>query len=86
MQYGMIIDLERCVGCHACTIACKAEYDVALGEWKTVVPEENVGKYPDTKKFFLPKRCNHCSGSKSDKVPPCVKVCPEGALRIVDPA
>ncbi len=76
-RWAMVIDLRRCVGCRACTIACKAEYDVPLGAWNTVVNEEVVGKYPDTKKPFLPKRCNHCEGNEEDKVPPCVKNCPE---------
>ena len=76
-RWGMVIDLRRCHGCRACTIACKAEYDVPLGAWNTVVSEEVVGKFPDTKKLFLPRRCNHCEGNEDDKVPPCVKACPE---------
>jgi tetrathionate reductase subunit B len=76
-RWVMIFDLRRCIGCRACTVACKAEYDVPLGAWNTVVNEEFVGKYPDTKKPFLPIRCNHCEGSEEDKVPPCVKECPE---------
>jgi len=76
-RWVMIFDLRRCIGCRACTIACKAEYDTPLGAWNTVVNEEFVGKYPDTKKPFLPIRCNHCEGNKEDGVPPCVKDCPE---------
>ncbi len=76
-RWAMVFDLRRCIGCRACTVACKAEYDVPLGAWNTVVNEEFVGKYPDTKKPFLPIRCNHCEGSEEDKVPPCVKDCPE---------
>ncbi len=76
-RWAMVFDLRRCVGCRACTIACKAEYDVPLGAWNTVVNEEVVGKYPETKKPFLPIRCNHCEGGEEDKVPPCVKNCPE---------
>ncbi len=76
-RWAMVFDLRRCVGCRACTVACKAEYDVPLGTWNTVVNEEMVGKYPDTKKPFLPIRCNHCEGNKEDTVPPCVKDCPE---------
>lgn len=76
-RWVMIFDLRRCVGCRACTIACKAEYDVPLGAWNTVVNEEIVDKYPNTKKPFLPVRCNHCEGSEEDGIPPCVKDCPE---------
>jgi tetrathionate reductase subunit B len=76
-RWAMVMDLRRCIGCRACTVACKAEYDVHLGTWKTAVSEEVVGKFPDTKKLFIPRRCNHCEGNKDDKVPPCVKECPE---------
>jgi len=76
-RWVMIFDLRRCIGCRACTVACKAEYNVPLGVWNTVVNEEFVGKYPHTKKPFLPIRCNHCEGNQDDKVPPCVKDCPE---------
>ena len=76
-RWVMIFDLRRCIGCRGCTVACKAEFDVALGEFRTVVNEETVGKYPDTKKPFLPIRCNHCEGNKADNIPPCVKACPE---------
>ncbi len=76
-RWAMIFDLRRCVGCRACTVACKAEYDVPLGAWNTVVNEEIVHKYPNTKKPFLPVRCNHCEGSEEDGIPPCVKDCPE---------
>ena len=58
-RWVMIFDLRRCVGCRACTIACKAEYDIPLGAWNTVVNEEIVGKYPDSQKPFLAIRCNH---------------------------
>ncbi len=76
-RWVMVFDLRRCIGCRGCTVACKAEYDVPLGAWNTVVNEEVVGKYPNTKKPFLPIRCNHCEGNKADGIPPCVKACPE---------
>jgi tetrathionate reductase subunit B len=76
-RWGMVFDLRRCVGCRSCTVACKAEYDVPLEAWNTVVNEEIMGKYPDAKKPFLPIRCNHCEGNEEDKIPPCVKECPE---------
>ena len=76
-RWVMVFDLRRCIGCRGCTVACKAEYDVPLGAWNTVVNEEVVGKYPNAKKPFLPIRCNHCEGNEADGVPPCVKACPE---------
>jgi tetrathionate reductase subunit B len=76
-RWAMIFDLRRCVGCRACTMACKAEFAVPLGEWRTVVNDDVMGKYPNSKKVFLPARCNHCEGNKEDGVPPCVKICPE---------
>ncbi|MBU0464462.1 MAG: 4Fe-4S dicluster domain-containing protein [Proteobacteria bacterium] len=76
-RWAMVIDLRRCTGCRACTIACKAEFDVPLGAFRAAVFEEVIGKFPNTEKLFLPKRCNHCEGNEEDKIPPCVKVCPE---------
>jgi tetrathionate reductase subunit B len=76
-RWAFVMDLRRCVGCRACTIACKAEYGVPLGAWNTAVYEEVVGKYPRAEKFFLPRLCNHCEGNKEDEIPPCIKECPE---------
>jgi tetrathionate reductase subunit B len=63
-RWGMVMDVRKCIGCRACTVACKAE-------------EKTWGTFPDTKKVFLPIMCNHCEGNAKDKVPPCVKACPE---------
>lgn len=72
-RYAMVMDLRRCIGCHACHVACKAENEVPLGVFRTHVRYYERGEYPDTKRYFLPNLCNHC------KNPPCVKVCPTGA-------
>ena len=72
-RFAMVIDLRRCIGCDACMVACKAEYDVPLGVFRTWVPYRVVGKYPTVKKQFLPRLCNHCDD------PPCVRACPVGA-------
>ena len=74
MQYGFIIDQTACIGCHACTVACKTEHDVPLGVNRTWVKYIETGTWPDTKRAFSVLRCNHCSDA------PCVSICPTGAL------
>jgi tetrathionate reductase subunit B len=76
-RWGFIVDLRRCVGCRACTVACKAEFNIPLGAFRTIVPAEVHGKFPKSEKLFLPRLCNHCEGNRVDEIPPCVKVCPE---------
>ncbi len=76
-RWAFVVDLRRCIGCRACTVACKAEFAVPLGAFRAAVYEEVVGRYPNSQKLFLPRLCNHCEGNKDDKVPPCVKECPE---------
>lgn len=72
-QYGMVIDVRRCIGCHACTVACKSEFDVALGRNRSWVEYVEKGSYPNVGRSFLPRLCNHCSE------PSCVYVCPTNA-------
>lgn len=73
MKYGMVIDLRRCIGCNACTIACKQQYGNPPGIFYSHVNITEVGKYPDARQVPLPVLCNHCDN------PPCVDVCPTGA-------
>lgn len=75
-QYAMIIDLRRCYGCHSCSVACKSEFDVPLGRWRSWVKIVERGTYPHVKRHFFPRLCNHCSD------PPCVWVCPTKASHI----
>ena len=72
-QYGMVIDVRKCIGCHACTVACKSEFGVPLGENRSWVEYTEKGVYPNVGRSFLPRLCNHCSE------PPCVSVCPTNA-------
>jgi tetrathionate reductase subunit B len=72
-RYGMVIDLHRCVGCHACSVACKSEFNVPLGVWRAWVEVREHGTFPHTSRSFLPKLCNNCRKA------PCVDVCPTGA-------
>ena len=76
-RWAMIMDLRKCIGCRACTVACKSEFNTPLGRWRAVVQEVEYGEFPNTKRIFLPLMCNHCEGNEKDKVPPCVKACPE---------
>ncbi len=74
-RWGMVIDLNRCVGCQTCTIACKHQNDTQPGvQWRRVIDIEQ-GKFPDVERLFLVTGCQHCAE------PPCVPVCPTGATR-----
>ena len=69
----MVIDLERCIGCHACEVACKFENRTPPGITWTRVFMREVGRFPDVKRLYVPTMCMHC------KDPACVEVCPTGA-------
>ncbi len=73
VHWGMVIDQDRCIGCHACTVACIAEN--ALPEdvvYRPVIEKEN-GIYPHLSRTYLPKPCMQCQN------PPCTRVCPVSA-------
>ncbi|OGQ82135.1 MAG: hypothetical protein A3F90_09840 [Deltaproteobacteria bacterium RIFCSPLOWO2_12_FULL_60_19] len=74
MRYGFLIDQNRCIGCHACTVACKEEHNVPLGVYRTWVKYIEKGEYPDTRRYFGVLRCNHCDAA------PCIEICPTVAL------
>jgi molybdopterin-containing oxidoreductase family iron-sulfur binding subunit len=76
MRYGMVIDLQKCTGCNACTIACRAEQGTPAEVHFHKVMKYEVGKYPSARMKFLPMPCMHCQD------PPCEKVCPTGATYI----
>lgn len=75
MRFGMVIDLQRCVGCGACALACKAENntrDRAEGQsynWADFVMKTE-GTFPNVTHWVMPVLCNHCSNAA------CVEVCP----------
>ncbi|KTE92431.1 4Fe-4S ferredoxin [Desulfitobacterium hafniense] len=80
MRYGMAIDLKTCVGCHACSLACKSCNNLPNNMWwnrvLTIGGEEMdtpAGTYPNNKMQHLPVNCQHCEN------PPCTKACPVGA-------
>ncbi len=74
MRYGFIIDNRKCIGCHACTVACKTENHVPLSVNRTWVKYVEKGTFPDTRRVFQVTRCNHCEN------PPCVTICPVTAM------
>ena len=74
MKYGFVIDNRKCIGCHACTTACKSEHDVAVGVNRTWVKQVEKGEFPNTRRLFSVMRCNHCTDA------PCVEICPTEAL------
>ncbi|MGA8431275.1 MAG: 4Fe-4S dicluster domain-containing protein [Candidatus Sulfotelmatobacter sp.] len=74
MRYGFVIDNRKCIGCHACTVACKTENHVPLSVNRTWVKYVEKGIFPNTRRVFQVTRCNHCEN------PPCVTICPVTAM------
>jgi len=72
--WAKVIDHRKCIGCHACTLACKAEHLVPLGVNRTYVKQVEVGGFPAVQRHFQITRCNQCDD------PPCVHICPTGAM------
>jgi Fe-S-cluster-containing dehydrogenase component/formate-dependent nitrite reductase membrane component NrfD len=74
VQLGFVIDHSRCIGCHACTVACKSENDVPVGSFRTWVKYTERGTFPEVRRSFAVLRCNQCTDA------PCVEICPVSAL------
>ncbi len=82
-RWGLVINQERCIGCEACTVACKykIENSPTAGHWIRVETvgggqkDTPAGKYPDLRMDFLPRLCMHCDH------PPCLEACPTSAFR-----
>ena len=72
--WGKVIDQSRCIGCHACTTACKSENEVPLSVTRTYVKSVDVGVFPQARRAFQVTRCNQCEDA------PCVSACPTSAM------
>ena len=79
-RWGMVIDLDRCTACQACTIACRAENNIPFAEpaeaekgrvisWNQVISFVE-GERPGGAPRYIPMPCMHCDHT------PCVQVCP----------
>lgn len=77
-RWAMALDLERCIGCHACSVACKVENDIELGVFRTKVYYYDHGVFPALKRSFLPTLCMHCEDA------PCVQACPTDSIKRAD--
>ncbi|MBI4300278.1 MAG: 4Fe-4S dicluster domain-containing protein [Chloroflexi bacterium] len=80
-QLALLIDLDRCIGCHTCTIACKVEHADPPGIKRIPVVTMGTGRhdspsgvYPNVWMYYLPRMCQHCQD------PPCAKACSYGAI------
>ncbi len=73
-RLGFLLDSDNCIGCHACTVACKSEHDVPLGVNRTWVKYIETGTFPDVARKFNVMRCNQCDDA------PCMTICPTSAL------
>lgn len=71
---GFVLESDSCIGCHACTVACKSEHDVPLGVNRTWVKYIETGNFPNTSRGFSVMRCNQCDDA------PCMTICPTSAL------
>ena len=77
-RLGFVLDSGTCIGCHACTVACKSEHDVPLGVNRTWLKYVETGSFPETDRSFSVMRCNHCQDA------PCMEICPTSALYRAD--
>ena len=74
VRWKMAVDVERCIGCHACSVACKVENNVPLGRFRTKVYYHDQGTFPEGQADFLPTLCMQCEDA------PCLKACPNDAI------
>ncbi len=73
-KWAKVVDHESCIGCHACSTACKAENEVPLSVNRTYVKYVDVGTFPQARRAFQVTRCNQCENA------PCAVACPTAAM------
>jgi Fe-S-cluster-containing dehydrogenase component len=76
VRWAKVIDQSSCIGCHACTTACKSENEVPLGVTRTFVKYVDVGTFPTARRNYQVTRCNQCADA------PCVAACPTKAMHV----
>ena len=74
VRWVKVLDQTKCIGCHACTTACKSENEVPLGVTRTYVKSADIGTFPQVRRAFQVTRCNQCTDA------PCVAACPTQAM------
>jgi Fe-S-cluster-containing dehydrogenase component/formate-dependent nitrite reductase membrane component NrfD len=74
VRWLKVLDQDKCIGCHACTTACKSENEVPVGVTRTFVKSVDVGVFPQARRAFQVTRCNQCEDA------PCVAACPTQAM------
>lgn len=73
-DWVMLVDLQSCSGCHACSVSCKAEHPSPWGTRRITVQTIDQGHYPLITRRFVPTMCQHCENA------PCIEICPTGAI------
>jgi Fe-S-cluster-containing dehydrogenase component len=74
VRWAKVLDQTRCIGCHACSTACKSENLVPLGVNRTYVKAVEIGAFPTVRRAFQVTRCNQCDDA------PCTHACPTRAM------
>ncbi len=79
-KWGMVIDVDKCIGCQACVVACQSENNIPINTEDLYNQRRAVqwirieryweGEFPNVKARFIPVLCQHCSDA------PCEPVCP----------